>query len=173
MNWNPNSVICRVTRCIFVHHLSYHKKLICYKLRPALTISKFYMLSIKFNYAAAFYSIKTSSKLVPSVGELVWPFGNFLFVFCVFGCLTFLPFVCETFLILWNVKRGFCFATAFHCCLLILHSAFCIVSHSWSFHPHYCNGESIACIWKFVLQIGCFLLPLSILKYFLSQTEVT
>ena len=156
MNWNPNfqiNVICRVTWFIFVHHLPYLKKWICYELRQALAIWKFYILSIKFNYAAAFYSIKTSSKLVPSVGELVWPFGNFLFVFCAFGCLTFLPFVRETFLILWNVKLGFCFVTAFHCCLLILHSVFCIVSHSWSFHPDFCHNQ-IHCVYLKVRSSG-------------------
>ena len=154
MNWNPNfliNVICRVTWFIFVHHLPYLKKWICYELRQALAIWKFYILSIKFNYAAAFYSIKTSSKLVPSVGELAWPFGNFLFVFCDFGCLTFLLFVREPFLILLNVKRGFCFT--FHCCLLILHSVFCIVSHSWSFHPDFCHNQ-IHCVYLKVRSSG-------------------
>ena len=127
-------------------------------LAQALTICKFYMLSIKFSYAAAFYSMKTSLKLVPSAGELVWPFGNFLFVFCAFGCLTFLPFVRETFLILWNVRRGFCFATSFHCCLLILHSVFCIVFHSWSFHPHYCHVQS-HCVYLKVYSSGWLFSP--------------
>ena len=144
MNWNPNSVsnvICRVTRCIFVYHLPYHKKWICYELHPALAICKFYMLSIKFSYAAAFFSIKTSSKLVPSVSELVWPF-----------LVTFVCFLC---LRLFNISsirpRAFlnpvkCKARFLFCdylSLLFIDTTLSVLHFdSWSFHPHYCHDQS-------------------------------
>ena len=99
-------------------------------------------------------------------------FGNSLFLFCTFGCFTFLPFVREPFLILWNVKRGFCFATTFHCCLLILNSVFCILILE-AFTLIIVMTKAIACIWKLILQVGSFLLRLSLLKYFLSQALVT
>ena len=167
MNWNPNSVsnlICRVTWCIFIHHLPYHKKWIRYELRQALAIFRFCMLSIKLVMLLHFILLK----LLQSWARLTL-FGNFLFVFCAFGCLTFLPFLHEPFLILGNVKRDFCFATAFHCCLLILHSVFCSLILE-AFTLINVVTKVTACIWKFVLQVGCFLLPFSLLKYFLSQT---
>ena len=88
---------------------------------------RFYMLSIKFNYAASFSVLKLQSWFHPSAGSFdLW--ATFLLVFCAFGCFTFLLFVRKRFLILWNVKRDFYLATAFDCCLLIPHSVFCSVS---------------------------------------------
>ena len=73
----------------------------------------------KVQLCCSIFSIKTFSKLVPSFGEVVGPFGNF---FVSFLCLrlfnissicsrdVFHPVKCKA--------RDF-FATAFHCCLLI------------------------------------------------------
>ena len=127
------------------------------------------MLSIKFNYAAPFSLLKLiQSSFYPSASSFD-PLATFLVVFCTFRCLTFLPFVRKTFLIKWNVKPDFCFATVFHCCSLIPHSVFSSVSHRRSFHPHYRHDQSRSLHLK-VLQFGCFRLPLSLLKCFLSQT---
>ena len=64
--WNEIAIMwvqfAEVTCCIFAHHLPYHKKWIWWKLRQALDIFlhilRFYILSIKFNYAAPFSSLK-------------------------------------------------------------------------------------------------------------------
>ena len=135
--------------------------MVWYKLRQALVIFLQIVNAInKVQLCCSIFSIKTSSKLVSSVRELVLLFDDFFVSFCAFGCLIFLPFVCETILIMWNVKRGFCFATAFHCCLLIPQSVFCSVFHRRSFHPYYCHDHS-HCVHLNVFQIGRFLLPLS------------
>ena len=130
---------------------------------------KFYMLSINFNYAAAFFLLKLLQSWFHPLASSFDLLATFLLVFCAFGYLTFLPFVRETFLILWNIKRGFCFLTAFNYCLLIFNSVFCSVPHHWSFHPHYCCDQS-HCVHVKVLQVGCFLLPLFLLQYFLFHT---
>ena len=111
---------------------------------------------------------KVGSKLFPSVGELVWAFGHLLLVFRAFGCLTVLPFVCKTFSILRNVKCGFCFKTVFHCCLLIHHSVFWIVTHRGSSCPHYSHDQN-CCLHLKVPQFARFPLPSSLLKYILSD----
>ena len=131
------SVICRVTWCIFVHHSPYHMNefdIACIKLWTFFC--KFYMLSIKFNYAAPLCCSICSRDV-------------------------FDPVKCKA--------RGF-FTTAFHCYLLISHSVFYSVSHHRSFHPHYRHEQSHRVHSK-VLQVGGFLLPLSLLKYFLSRAN--
>ena len=118
INWNRNfvSIICGVTWCIFVHDLPYHNKWICYKLRQALDIfCKFYMLSITSSITLLRFLYQNFFK-VGSIRRRACL--TFLLVFCAFGYLAFLLLVLDTLLILWNVKRGSCFATTFHCCLL-------------------------------------------------------
>ena len=156
-----------------VHHSPYHMKWIWYSLHQALGI--FFFLQIlhaisKVQLCCSIFSIKTFSKLVPSFGEVVWPFGNY---FVSFLCLrlfnissicsrdVFDPVKCKA--------RGD-FATAFHCCLLISHSVFCSVSHRRRFYPHYLHEQS-HCVHLKVLQVSGFLLPLSLLKYFLSRAN--
>ena len=52
---NYVSKICGVTWCIFVHHLPYHKKWICYKLRQALDVFLQILHPInEVNYTAPF-----------------------------------------------------------------------------------------------------------------------
>ena len=147
-----------------VHHSPYHMKWIWYSLHQALGIffCKFYMLSVNVNYAAPFSLLKLLESWFHPSARSSDLLATFLSVFCVFGYLTFLPFVRETFLILWNVKRGVFFATAFNCCLLISHSVFCSVSHRRRFYPHYRNEQS-HCVHLKVLQVSGFLLPLSLL----------
>ena len=155
VNWNRNyvSAVCGVTCCIFAHHLPYHNKWIWCKLRQALDIFlqilRFCMLSIKFNYAAPFNSLKLLQGWFHPLAKSFDPLA--------------------TFLILWNVKHGFCFATSFHCYSLIPHIDFCSVSHRRCFYPRYRHDQS-HCVHLKVLKVGSFLLLLSLLKYFLFQT---
>ena len=57
----------------------------------------------------------------------------------------FLLIIRETYLILLNVKGVICFATAFHCSLLIPHPVFCSVLSRQSFLPH-CRHDSSHCL---------------------------
>ena len=78
-NHNSVSVICGVTWCVFALLLSYHKNgfdINCVK--PWIFFCKFYVIN-KVQLRCSIFSMKTSSKLVPSAGELVW--GNFLVSF--------------------------------------------------------------------------------------------
>ena len=85
-NWNPNSVsVIYATWFVFVHHLPFHKKGIWYKLRQALDIfCEFYVLSIKFNYAAPFSLLKLlQSWFHPSLSSVLDPVkARFLFCDC-------------------------------------------------------------------------------------------
>ena len=123
----------------------------------------------KVQCCCSIFSIETSSSWFHPSGSTFDPLATFLLVFLAFSFLTFLPFVHKTFLILWNVKDGFCFASPFQCSLLIPQSEFCCVSDRLSFYPHYRHDQS-HCVHLKVLQVGRFLLPLSLLKYFLFQT---
>ena len=93
-----------------VHHSPYHMKWIWYSLHQALGLffffCKFYMLSVKFNYAAPFSLLKLFQSWFHPSARSFDLLATFLLVFCAFGCLIFFPFVRETFLLLWNVKRG-------------------------------------------------------------------
>ena len=98
---------------------------------------KFYVLSIQFIRAAPFFLLKLlQSWFHPSASSVFDPA---------------------------KFKARVCFATAFHCCLLIPHSVFCSVSHRQSFHPHYRHDQN-HCVHLKVLQVSRFLLPLFILK---------
>ena len=87
-----------------VHHLPYHMKWIWCSLHQALGIL-FYMLSVKFNYAAPFSLLKLFQSWFHPSARSFDLLETFLLVFCAFGYLIFLPFVRETFLILWNAKK--------------------------------------------------------------------
>ena len=102
-----------------VHHLPYHMKWIWYSLHQAVGIILQILHAIsKVQLCCFIFSAKTFSKLVPSLSEVIWPFGNF---FVSFMCLQLfnISFICS-----WDVfdpvkcKADF-FATAFHCYLLI------------------------------------------------------
>ena len=167
-NYQSVSVICRVTWFI-IRPTKWHEFDIV-----SIKLWGFFLQILhainKVQLCCSIFSIKTFSKLVPSFGEVVWPFGNF---FVSFMCLRLfnISSICS-----WDVfdpvkckARDF-FATAFRCCLLISHSVFCSVSHRWSFYHHYCQEQS-HCVHLKVLQFGGFLLLLSLLKYFLSRAN--
>ena len=82
---------------------------------------KFYMVSIKFKYAAPFSQLKLLQ-------------SSFLRQ----ALLTFW----QLFFILWYVRCDFCFANAFLCCFSTPHSVFPSVSHRRSFHPYYRHDQS-------------------------------
>ena len=172
VTWNRKSVsvICRVTWFIIRPTIWNEFDIVCIKLWAFFFFCKFYMLSVKFNYAAPFSLLKLFQSWFHPSARSFDLLATFLLVFCVFGYLTFLPFVLETFLILWNVKRGIFCATAFHCCFLISHSMFCSVSHRRSFYLRY-RVEQSHCVPLKVLHVNGFLLPLSLLKYFLSRAN--
>ena len=145
-NWNPNSVsvICGVTWCTFVQHFPCHKKGIWYKLLQALDIfCKFYVLSIKFNYAAPFSLLKLlQSWFHPSASSVFDPVKfKARFLFC--DCLS----------------------------LLFINTPLSILLRfsSSKFLPSLSSSQS-HCVHLKVLQVGRFFMPLSLLKYFLFQT---
>ena len=133
-----------------VHHSPYHMKWIWYSLHQALGIFFFLILhaTSKVRLCCSIFSIKTFSKLVPSFGEVVGPFGNF---FVSFLCLrlfnissicsrdVFHPVKCKA--------RDF-FATAFHCCLLIS-QCFAVLLIVEIFTLVIVMSKAIVCIWKF------------------------
>ena len=124
---------------------------------------KFYMLLIKFNYAAPFSLLKLLQIWFHPSASLFNTFVRFL---CL-RFLTFLTLVRDTLLIRWNVKRGFCFTMSFTAvyvnwwCFVV----FWLSPSSLSWLKPLCTFES-ASGWLFFL-------PLSLLKYFLSQILVT
>ena len=172
VKWNRKSVsvICRVTWFIIRPTIWNEFDIVCIKLWAFFFFLQILHAISKVQLCCSIFSAKAFSKLVPSLGEVVWPFGNF---FVSFLCLRLfnISSICS-----WDVfdpvkcKADF-FATAFHCCLLISHSLFCDVSHLRSFYPHYRHEQS-HCVHLKVLQVNSgFLLPLSLLKYFISRAN--
>ena len=112
MNWNCNSVsvICRVTWCIiFIIYPTIKNEfdINCFSLWTFFC--KFNILSIKFNYAFSFSLLKLyQSWLHPPVSSYDSLTTNLL-DFCAFGCLMFLIFVREAFLILLPLNTFKCF----------------------------------------------------------------
>ena len=155
-----------------VHHSPYHMKWIWYSLHQALGIFLQILHAIsKHQLCCSIFYIKTFSKVVPSFDGVVWPFGNlFVSFFCAFGYLTFLSFVRETFLILWNVKRGIFLRLPFIAVYWCLTQCFAVLIVIIVIIPHY-RHEQRHCVHLKVLQVCGFLLPLSLLKYFLSQVN--
>ena len=100
-------------------------------------------------YYCSIFSIKTSSKFATSVCYLSF-----------FGCLTFLPFAREAFWILFCVKVGFFFATAFYRYLLVSHTKCRSAPHCRRVRPHWWHSPS-HCLYLKVLQVNRFLLLLS------------
>ena len=125
------------------------------------------MLPIKFNYATPFFLLKPLQSWFHPLESSFDPLGTFLLVLCAFACLTFLPFVHDTFLIKWKARFLFCDCLS----LLFVDTPLSVLQcfSSSSFHPHYRHGQS-HCVHLKVIQVGGFLLLLSLLKYFLPQT---
>ena len=127
-----------------IHHSPYQMTWIWYRLHQALGIffCKFYMLSIKFNYAASFSPLKLFKSWFHPSGEIVWPFGNFFVSFLCFRLFN-ISSICSRHVfdpVKWKVRDFF--ATAFH-------SVFCSVSHRQVFTLIIVRSKAIACIWKF------------------------
>ena len=144
-NHNSVSVICGVTWCVFALLLSYHKNgfdINCVK--PWTFFCKFYVIN-KVQLRCSIFSIKTSSKLVPSAGELVW--GNFL-VFCASCFLAFLPFLREMSLDSVKFKARLLFCDCLS--LLFIDTPLSVrsVSQRQSFHPHYRHDQSYLCAFE-------------------------
>ena len=120
------------------------------------------------NYAASF-SLLELLQLVPSVGELVWPFGNF---FASFLCLRLLNIssICsrdDFDSVKCKARLMFC-----HGLSILLIDSPLGVSHCFSSSKfsHSLSSRAKPLRAFKVLQVGSFLLPLSLLKYFLFQT---
>ena len=133
-----------------VHHSPYHMKWIWYSLHQALGIFLQILHAIsKHQLCCSIFYIKTFSKVVPSFDGVVWPFGNlFVSFFCAFGYLTFLSFVRETFLILWNVKRGIFLRLLFIAVFWYLIQCFAVFLIVEVFTLIIVMSKAIACIWK-------------------------
>ena len=136
--WNRKSVsvICRVTWFIIRPTIWNEFDIVCIKLWAFF----FFFLQIlhaisKVQLCCSIFSIKTFSKLVPSFGEVVWPFGNFFVSFLCLRLINISSICSRDVFDPVNCKARVFFATAFHCCLLIFHSVFCCVSHSSKFLP--------------------------------------
>ena len=74
---------------------------------------------------------------------------------------------CEKFLILWNVKCGFCIQLPFIAAKW--YPTLLFISYRRHFCSHYRHDQSSCFILKGI-QVSRFLLSLSLLKYFLFQT---
>ena len=142
VKWNRKSVsvICRVTWFIIRPTIWNEFDIVCIKLWAFFC--KFYMLSIKFNYAAPFSLLKLFKSWFHPSSKIVWPFGNF---FVSFLCLRLFNISSICFRHVFDTvkckARDF-FATAFH-------SVFCSVSHRQVFTLIIVRSKAIACIWKF------------------------
>ena len=117
VKWNRKSmsVICRVTWFIIHPTIWNEFDIVCIKLWAFFFFLILHATS-KVQLCCSIFSIKTFSKLVPSFGEVVWPFGNFFVSFLCLRLFNIFSFVRETFLILWNVKSGIfcnCFSLLF------------------------------------------------------------
>lgn len=134
---------------------------------------KFCILQIKFNYTAPFFLSKLVHSWCYLSASSCDPFLQFFDSFLCRRLFNISQFVCETFLTPWNLKCGCWFTTNFHCCSLIRHSVFCSISHRQSFLPHLRHNYQSYCFHLNFLQVGRFLLLLSLLKHFLSHTYVT
>ena len=135
-----------------VHHSPYHMKWIWYSLHQALGLffffCKFYMLSVKFNYAAPFSLLKLFQSWFHPSARSFDLLATFLLVLCAFGYLTFLPFVRETFLIPWNVKRGIFLRLLFVAVYWYLTHCFAMFLIVEVFTLIIVMSKAIACIWK-------------------------
>ena len=134
-----------------VHHSPYHMKWIWYSLHQALGIffCKFYMLSVMFNYAATFSLLKRFQSWFHPSARSFDLLTTFLLVFCAFGYLTFPPFVRETFLILWKVKRRIFLQLPFVAVYWYLTQSFAVFLIVKVFTLVIVMSKAIACIWKF------------------------
>ena len=169
VTWNRKlvSVICRVTWFIIRPTIWNEFDIVCIKLWAFFFSFKFYMLSVKFNYAAPFSLLKLFQSWFHPLVRSFDLLGTFLLVFCLW--LFNISSICsrDVFDPVKCKAQGF-FATAFHCCFWISHSVFCSVSHRRSFYLRYPLQQS-HCVLLKVLHVSGFFLPLSLLKYFLSR----
>ena len=148
MKWNRKSVsvICRVTWFIIRPTIWNEFDIVCIKLW-AFFLQILHAIS-KVQLCCSIFSIKTFSKLVPSFGEVVWPFGNFFVSFLCLRLFNISPFVRETFLILWNIKRGFFLRLPFIAVYWYLTQCFAVFLIVKVF-TIIILINAITCIWKF------------------------
>ena len=165
MKWNRKSVsvICRVTWFIIRPTIWNEFDIVCIKLWAFFFFLQILHAISKVQLCCSIFSIKTFSKLVPSFGEVVGPFGNFfvsflcLRLFNIFSICSrdvFHPVKCKA--------RGF-FATAFHYCLLIS-QCFAVLLIVEIFTLVIVMSKAIVCIWKFfrlVVFFFCFRLEVT------------
>ena len=152
------SVICRVT-CLIIRPTTWNEfDIVCIKLWAFLFCFFLHILHAisKAQLCCSIFSAKTFSKLFPSFSEVVWPFGNFFVSFCAFGYLTFLPFVRETFLIPWNVKRRIFLRLLFIAVYWYLTHCFAMFLIVEVFTLIIVMSQIIACIWKFFRLVVVF-----------------
>ena len=151
VKWNRKSVsvICRVTWFIIRPSISNEFDIVCIKFWAFFFFFyKFYMLSVKFNYAAPFSLLKLFQSWFHPSARSFDLLATFLLVLCAFGYLTFLPFVRETFLIPWNVKRGIFLRLLFVAVYWYLTHCFAMFLIVEVFTLIIVMSKAIACIWK-------------------------
>ena len=143
------SVIWRVTWFIIRPTIWNEFDIICIKLWTFFFFFCKFYISVKFNYASPISPLKLfQCWFHPSV-RLFDHLATFLFVFCVCGYLTFLPFVRETFLILWNVKHGIFLRLLFIAVYWNITQCFAVFLIVEVFSLIIVISKAIACIWKF------------------------
>ena len=153
VKWNRKSVsvICRVTWFIIRPTIWNEFDIVCIKLW-AFFLQILHAIS-KVQLCCSIFSIKTFSKLVPSFGEVVWPFDDFFVSFLclrlfnissicsrdVFDPVKFLrlPFIA----VYWYLTQ--CFA------LFLIVEVFTLII---------VMSKAIACIWKF-FRLVVFSMP--------------
>ena len=151
VKWNRKSVsvICRVTWFIIRPTIWNEFDIVCIKLWAFFFFLQILHAISKVQLCCSIFSIKTFSKLVPSFGEVVWPFGNF---FVSFLCLrlfnissicsrdVFDPVKCKAGLF-WRLPF-----IAVYWYLTLCFAVFLIVE---VFTLIIVMSKVIACIWKF------------------------
>ena len=149
VNWNRQSVsvICGVTWFIIRPTIWNKFDIVCIKLWAFFC--KFYMLSIKFNYAAPFCLLKLFQSWFHPSARSFDLLATFLLVFCAFGCLIFLPSVRETFLILWNGRAQVFLQLPFIVVYWYLTQCFALLLIAKVVALINVMSKAIAYIWKF------------------------
>ena len=154
VTWNRKlvSVICRVTWFIIRPTIWNEFDIVCIKLWAFFFFFKFYMLSVKFNYAAPFSLLKLFQSWFHPLVRSFDLLGTFLLVFCLW--LFNISSICsqDVFDPVKCKAQGF-FATAFIAVSGYLTQCFAVFLIVEVFTFVIVFSKAIACFWKFFMLV--------------------
>ena len=153
MTWNRKSVsvICRVTWFIIHPSICNEFDIVCIKFW-AFFLQILHAIS-KVQLCCYIFSTKTFSKLVPSFGEVVWPFDNFFVRFLCLLLFNISSICLWDVSIPWNVKRGIFLRLLFIAVYWYLTNCFAMFLIVEVFTLIIVMSKAIACIWKFFRSV--------------------